>query len=228
MLLLSTLSVAKASVPIVDVALGFRPHTGWTVAVVVGGDVGSPQLVDRRVLPLTDEDHIPAQIYHAAVGLELAAAEKLIRRAEEIVTQVTEREVARFLAALRKIGHTALIAGIATTAGRRESVYAHPGGGQHAGIGYVLGAHVRMHAAEGELYGDALADALDDAGVMVTRVHPRDVTAVAVRGLQRDAQSLQQTVDALGVRLGPPWRKDEKEATLLAWVTLADRRSTTA
>ena len=228
MLLLSTLSVAKASVPIVDVALGFRPHTGWTVAVVVGGDVGSPQVVDRRVLPLTDEDHIPAQIYHAAVGLELAAAEKLIRRAEEIVTQVTEREVARFLAALRKIGHTPLIAGIATTAGQRESVYAHPGGGQHAGIGYVLGAHVRMHAAEGELYGDALADALDDAGVMVTRVHPRDVTAVAVRGLQRDAQSLQQTVDALGVRLGPPWRKDEKEATLLAWVTLADRRSTTA
>lgn len=228
MLLLSTLSVAKASVPIVDVALGFRPHTGWTVAVVVGGDVGSPQLVDRRVLPLTDEDHIPAQIYHAAVGLELAAAEKLIRRAEEIVTQVTEREVARFLAALRKIGYTPLIAGIATTAGQRESVYAHPGGGQHAGIGYVLGAHVRMHAAEGELYGDALADALDDAGVMVTRVHPRDVTAVAVRGLQRDAQSLQQTVDALGVRLGPPWRKDEKEATLLAWVTLADRRSTTA
>ncbi len=95
-------------------------------------------------------------------------------------------------------------------------------------IGYVLGAHVRMHAAEGELYGDALADALDDAGVMVTRVHPREVTAVAVRGLQRDAQSLQQTVNALGVRLGPPWRKDEKEATLLAWVTLADRRSTTA
>ena len=112
--------MATASVPIVDVALGFRPHTGWTVAVVVGGDVASPQVVDRRVFPLTDEDHVPAQIYHAAVGLELAAAEKMIRRAEEIVTHVTEREVASFLAALRKIGHTPLIAGIATTAGRRN------------------------------------------------------------------------------------------------------------
>ena len=86
---------------------------------------------------------------------------------------------------------------------------------------------MRMHAAEGELYGDALADALDDAGLMVTRVHPRDVTAVAVRGLQRDAQSLQQAVHALGVLLGPPWRKDEKESTLLAWVALAERQSTT-
>ena len=99
--------MATVSVPIVDVALGFQPHTGWTVAVVVGGDVASPQVVDRRVFPLTDEDHVPAQIYHAAVGLELAAAEKMIRRAEEIVTHVTEREVASFLAALRKIGHTA-------------------------------------------------------------------------------------------------------------------------
>lgn len=225
--LLSTLSVATASVPIVDVALGFRPHTGWTVAVAVGGDVASPQVVDRRVLPLTDEDHIPAQIYHAAVGLELAAAEKLVRRAEEIVTQVTEREVASFLAALRTIGHTPLAAGIATTAGGPETLDAHPEGRRHADVGYVLAAHMRMHAAEGELYGEALADALHDAGVMVTRVHPRDVTSVAVRGLQRDAESLLQTVNALGVPLGPPWRKDEKEATLLAWAALAEWRSTT-
>lgn len=219
--------VPTASVPIVDVALGFRPHTGWTVAVAVGGDLASPQVVDRGVLPLTDEDRIPAQIYHAAVGLELVAAEKLVRRAEEIVNQVTEREIAGFLAALRTIGHTPLAAGIATTAGGPETLEAHPVGGLHADVGYVLAAHMRMHAAEGELYGEAVADALQDAGIMATRVHPRDVTSVAVRALHRDAESLQQTIKALGVPLGPPWRKDEKEATLLAWSALAERRSFT-
>jgi len=29
-------------------------------------------------------------------------------------------------------------------------------------------------------------------------------------------------VTAIGASLGPPWRKDEKEATLLAWTALAD------
>jgi hypothetical protein len=210
----------------VDVALGLRPHTGWAVAVAVGGDLTSPQVIDRRVLPLTDEDYLPAQMYHAAVGLDLATAEKLVRSAEQIVTQVTEREVAGFLAALRTTGHTPLIAGIATTAGGPETVSAHSGGGPQADVAYVLAAHMRMHAAEGELYGEALADALHEAGVMVTRVHPRDITAVAVRALQRDAESLQQTAKALGVPLGPPWRKDEKEATLLAWAALAELRST--
>ena len=208
-----------------DVALGFRPHTGWAVAVAVAGDLASPQVVDRRVLPLTDEDHIPAQVYHAAVGLDLATAEELVRRAEEIVIQVTEREIAGFLASLRTTGHTPLTAGIATTAGGSETVSAHQGSPQ-ADVAYVLAAHMRMHAAEGELYGEALADALSEAGLMVTRVHPREVTAVAVRGLQRDAESLQQAVKALGVPLGPPWRKDEKEATLLAWTALAELRST--
>jgi hypothetical protein len=45
-----------ANVPIVDVALGFRPHTGWTVAVAVGGDVASPRVVERRVIAGADRE----------------------------------------------------------------------------------------------------------------------------------------------------------------------------
>jgi hypothetical protein len=35
------------------------------------------------------------------------------------------------------------------------------------------------------------------------------------------AGSIRRTVTALGAPLEPPWRKDEKEATLLAWAVLA-------
>jgi len=231
------LSAATASVSIVHVTLGFRPHTGWAVAVAVGGDLVSPQVVERRVVALTDEAQVPAQIYHAAVELEPHAAEALVRKAERVVAQVTGREVAGFVAELRSNGYLPLAAGVATTAAGPKSGFGRPDSGwpsnvrpsnvrhsnvRHSNVAYVLAAHVRMHAAEGELYGEAIADALDEAGLPVTLVHPRDVAASAADGLGRDAGSLQRMVTAIGASLGPPWRKDEKEATLLAWTALAD------
>jgi hypothetical protein len=208
----------------VDLALGFRPHTGWTVAVAVG-NAASPKVVARQVLALTDTEQVPAQVYHAAKGLELAAAQALVDRAEVLVSRTTGQQVAEFLAELRSSGHTPVSSVVVTTAGGPQSPSSgRPVHGPHDDIAYLLAAHMRMHAAEGELYGEALADALDDAGLNATRVHPRDVAAVAARGLQRDLASLQRIVTALGAPLGPPWRKDEKEATLLAWAALAARQ----
>jgi hypothetical protein len=206
----------------VHVTLGFRPHTGWAVAVAVGGDLVSPQVVERRVVALTDEAQVPAQIYHAAVELEPHAAEALVRKAERVVAQVTGREVAGFVAELRSNGYLPLAAGVATTAAGPKSGFGRPDSGWHSNVAYVLAAHMRMHAAEGELNGEAIADALDEAGLPVTLVHPRDLAASAADGLGRDAGSLQRMVTAIGASLGPPWRKDEKDATLLAWTALAD------
>jgi len=184
------------------------------------------------VVALTDEAQVPAQIYHAAVELEPHAAEALVRKAERVVAQVTGREVACFVAELRSNGYLPLAAGVATTAAGPKSGFGRPDSGwpsnvrhsnvRHSNVAYVLAAHVRMHAAEGELYGEAIADALDEAGLPVTLIHPRDVAASAADGLGRDAGSLQRMVTAIGASLGPPWRKDEKEATLLAWTALAD------
>ena len=184
------------------------------------------------MVALTDEAQVPAQIYHAAVELEPHAAEALVRKAERVVAQVTGREVACFVAELRSNGYLPLAAGVATTAAGPKSGFGRPDSGRpsnvqhsnvrHSNVAYVLAAHVRMHAAEGELYGEAIADALDEAGLPVTLIHPRDVAASAADGLGRDAGSLQRMVTAIGASLGPPWRKDEKEATLLAWTALAD------
>jgi hypothetical protein len=231
----------------VHVTLGFRPHTGWAVAVAVGGDLASPEVVERRVIALTDQAQVPAQVYHAAVELEPRAAEALVRKAERVVAQVTEREVTGFVTELRSNGYLPLAAGVATTAAGPKGGFRRADRGQHSNVrpsnvrpsnvrhsnvrhsnvrhsnvAYVLAAHMRMHAAEGELYGEAIADALDEAGLPVTLVHPRDVAASAADGLGRDAGSLQRMVTAIGASLGPPWRKDEKEATLLAWTALAD------
>jgi hypothetical protein len=84
-----------------------------------------------------------------------------------------------------------------------------------------------MHAAEGELSRDALAGALETFRLPVTATPRRLLSqhAAAVLGLSPDDTRTHLT--ALGKPLGPPWRQEHKEATLLAWLALvtAPRRA---
>jgi hypothetical protein len=67
----------------VRTTLGFRPHTGWTCAVALGGEPRAPGLVARRRLELSDPA-VPWQPYHAAAQLRPDAAADLVREAEEV------------------------------------------------------------------------------------------------------------------------------------------------
>ena len=40
--------------------------------------------------------------------------------------------------------------------------------------------------------------------------------------LRRPSADLQQLIDGLGKSLGPPWRQDEKLASMAAWIALAE------
>jgi hypothetical protein len=46
------------------VAIGFRCHSGWAVAVTVGGSTRAPRVIDRQRIALLDE-RLPRQPYHA-------------------------------------------------------------------------------------------------------------------------------------------------------------------
>jgi hypothetical protein len=52
-------------------------------------------------------------------------------------------------------------------------------------------------------------------------VRERDVLARAAEATGRTASELQRRVAEMGRALGPPWRQDEKLATLVAWTVLA-------
>jgi hypothetical protein len=58
----------------------------------------------------------------------------------------------------------------------------------------------------------------------VTRVKERDVwqTAATLFGLR--IADLKRRIDHLGKLVGPPWRQDEKLASLAAWITLFKSR----
>jgi hypothetical protein len=80
----------------------------------------------------------------------------------------------------------------------------------------VLASHSAMHAAEGQLYRDAWADAAADRGVAVA-LHARgDALGGAAALLGTTAERLGTAVSALGRELGPPWQKEHREAAAAA------------
>ena len=85
----------------------------------------------------------------------------------------------------------------------------------------ILASHAFIHAAEGEMYRDVLVRASEHLSLRVTGVRERDVLARAAEATGRTASELQRRVAEMGRALGPPWRQDEKLATLVAWVALA-------
>jgi hypothetical protein len=73
----------------------------------------------------------------------------------------------------------------------------------------ILRSHALIHTAEGEFFRDILVSACEQCGLPVMRIKERHLPDNPL-------------VTELGRSLGPPWRQDEKRATLAAWAALAN------
>jgi hypothetical protein len=179
-----------------QVTIGFRAHTGWAVAVALAGTPATPAVVDRRRLDLTDPE-VPRQAFHVAADLDAGAAGELVERATRTAEALAEREVRGLVGELRSAGHEVAGTGIALGSGRQLGTLAQ-----------ILASHAAMHAAEGELYRDALMSAAELLGVRVQAVTPDALPDAA------------EQVRTLGVAAGRPWRREEKDAARCALVAM--------
>jgi hypothetical protein len=189
-----------------DVALGFRPHSGWAAAVAVAGRPATAVVVDRRRIALSDLPP-PVQPYHEAAGLHPDAAAALVAEATEAAGRWAAAEVAGLVDGLRADGYEVAAAGIASGPGSvREDLP----------LARILAAHGTLHAAEGELYRDALADAAAAQGLPVALLPPREATAVGRRLFGCGEGGLRTRLTELGRPVGPPWTRDHKDAAVAA------------
>jgi hypothetical protein len=132
-------------------------RTGAAVVVVLSGCGAAPRLVARREVALVPAG-MPAQPYHAAVGLEMAEAEKLVSRAER---GVQEAAIAGLRAVADGLPAGSVVFGVAVVV-KAVSLPV-----QLAG---VLRSHAWMHAAEGVLYREAVLAAARDRGYLARAV----------------------------------------------------------
>jgi hypothetical protein len=194
-------------------ALGFRAHSGWAAAVAVAGSPAAPAVIDRRRLEIADpEDGDAKQPYHAAEGLDLAEAERLVRRCTESSGRLARAAVGAMRAGLQASGHSVVGCGLLLGSGRTLP-----------DLASILASHALIHTAEGQMFRDVLAEAGRHHDLPVLAVRERELMARCTADLGLSEDQIARRLTELGRALGPPWRQDEKLATLAAWLALAAR-----
>ena len=195
----------KQSAP--EAAVGFRVKSGWAAAVVVGGSVNAPQVLDRRRLELCDPA-VPAsyQPYHAGMG-KLQTDQAKVRKLRKLVGEATNLSFAEFLTQTRAAGHAVASVSLVVGSDIDPEKIANP--------------HIRAHALEGRLFRSVLEEAAQAAGFSVVVILERDLYARAMATLKRDERDLKTMLTGLGRALGGAWRADHKAACLAAWMALS-------
>jgi hypothetical protein len=190
---------------VAEVAIGLRDHSGWAVAVAVSAE---PLVRDRRRIELCDPA-LPRQAFHAARGLPLEQARQVIKQVRRSATAASERELRRLVRDLARQGHhvRAVAISIPTSSVSQD-------------LSTILRSHLLLHAAEGELYSDALSDAADAAGLVTVRFASKDVAAETAAALDCSPATVLEIAVTLGRGLGAPWAKDQKEAAMAALLAL--------
>lgn len=192
-------------------AFGFRAHSGWTAAVAVTGSPLKPVIIERRRIQTADLSISGSkQPYHSADELCLASAESWIEECRERSTQLAVEAMNAWTRQLQRDGWTVGCAGILT--GTREG---------QADLEKVLRSHAMIHTAEGQFYREVMATASTQCSLRVTRIKEREVWQVTADAFRLPVATLEQRIGSLGKLLGPPWRQDEKLASLAAWMSLA-------
>jgi hypothetical protein len=135
----------------VTLAVGFAPHTGWSIAVVIDGRT----VVDRLRIDIAPSS-VDRQVFHAAEGRRDGAA--IVERGVAEAHEAARRAVAAFDVA------SAGIVGLPL---------------ELPEVDRILANHRLMHAAEGDLYRVTLADACAARGWPVEWAAAKDLEVEA-------------------------------------------------
>lgn len=185
--------------------------SGWAAAVLVDGPAASPSVVARHVVTLSDPA-IPAarQPYHAAMSVarpDSPELDRLIASVKSYAAQSIEQLLDGIPDAGRRLRGTGLVVRSDIDPAR------------------IANPHIRAHACEGRLFRAAVEAALRSHDLPCTIFLERDLLARASEVLGRPAAALKQTLTELGRSVDGGWRRDDKAATLAAWLVLSTDRS---
>ena len=192
-----------------NIALGFKSHSGWAALVALGERNGGPEVAERSRIELVEENWARAP-FHAADRLtEPGQKRELVKRGIEVARSNAVRALKEALERLRRADHDVVACGVLVGTGMPDW-----------SIDEILAVHFRMHKAEGELFRDVLVLAAGACELSLARIPEKQLGVQATKALGVPAVALSSRIAALGRTLGPPWGKDQKDAALAAWIAL--------
>jgi hypothetical protein len=188
-------------------AVGFTVKSGWACAVLLTGSSTAPRVADSCRVELSDPDVPDArQPYHAGFG----------------TARTDQAQLSHLVTGVKRFGAKSV----------RELLKRYSeGDAQLRGAGIVVGSvvdpktiandHIRIHALEGKLFREVVAEAAQAAGLRSMIWRERDLYAAAADALERPEGRLRASIGALGRDVKGPWRAEQKNAALAAWLVLA-------
>ena len=179
--------------------------------VVVAEQPTTPTVVERSRIDLAGAatPHT-VQPYHAARAMQLSEAAVSVQPAAAQARRLAAEAIRMSVDELSRRGFAVVGCGVCLGSNRPV-----------APLAVTLASHALVHAAEGALFRDALSGAAADCRLPVTAEPERELFARAAAALNVRQDRLRHRLTELGRSLGPPWREDEKLATLAACLALA-------
>jgi hypothetical protein len=183
------------------------------VLVVLAGSIESPIVVERRRIEIADPKIAGSkQPYHAAEGLSLRDAEALVNACTEASVRLATEAVQVAIRDARQKGYEISTSGILTGSGKPIP-----------SLDKILMSHPLLHTAEGELFRDVIARACQNHHLRVVAVKEKELMSRSQNDIGFSGELLLQHLQRIGKAIGPPWRQDEKYASLAAWIASCAR-----
>lgn len=191
-------------------AVGFCVHSGWSALVAVGLQEGSPLVLHRERLHLVEEfTYRFRQPYHTAEKLPLAGAREFISKVRATAANLALGAIQTLQSQLGesgyRLGHGTLLLASGKALPELEK---------------ILVSHALIHTADGELFREVLAEAGEKCGLRLLRVREKELLELAAQRLGQPSARLLHQSKELGRPFGSPWSRDEKFASLAAWLAL--------
>ena len=188
------------------VALGFRMHSGWGVAVAVDEECVA---VERRRIDLVS-DNAPGgrQPYHHARELGIEKAERFLSEYLAVCETAARTELARIISAL---GCNYEVAGAAIVLASARSL---------PPLRQILSAHPLIHTAEGHLFREVIRRSCGAAAIPVTGIPEKQLGSFLEECFGENAGRVKQAIERSGRSLGSPWNSDHKQAATAAVIAL--------
>jgi hypothetical protein len=191
-------------------ALGFRAHSGWTSVVALSLEGGSPLVLLRErshlVKTFTYEFRQP---YHTAGKRPPAEARGFISLVRAEARSLAYRVIHSVQTNLQKQGYELKCCSLLLASGKPLP-----------DLPKILASHALIHAADGELFREALVHASKRCGFETFTAKESELLEAAVHALHLQPNELGRRLADLGHSLGSPWSQDEKFASLVAWLSL--------
>jgi hypothetical protein len=180
-------------------AIGLRIKSGFAIAALVDKSGDALVLEAVRTVPLAAEDFPQSRFpYHPTIDLPERQGAALSERAAKEVRQTAALEMRKVLEEWTGIERAGIVVGSVID----PDSLGNP--------------HVRVHALEGKLFREVVAEALAERGIDCGVLVERDAYAKAAADISSTEQRLRTEIAALGQGRIKPWRSEEKLAALAA------------